>query len=130
MRRQGDTSQCDKSWSLPTNDDPGPPRIHKLSLTDRCCASLLSVLPSMRISFLCFLSICTLVAAAPSRRGSNVVHEKRAAEPVAWAKTRRLEAHKVIPLRIGLAQQNILQLEELLMSVSHPNSPTFGQHWS
>lgn len=84
----------------------------------------------MRLSFLSFLAICTLVAAAPSRRGGHGVHEKRAAEPVAWAKSRRLEAHKVIPLRIGLTQQNMHQLEELLMSVSHPDSPTFGQHWS
>jgi len=84
----------------------------------------------MRISFLCFLAISTLVAAVPSRRGGHVVHERRAAEPVAWVKTRRLEAQKVIPLSIGLTQQNMHQLEELLSSVSHPDSPTFGQHWS
>ena len=84
----------------------------------------------MRLSFLCFLAISTLVAAVPSRRGDLVVHENRATEPVAWAKTRRLEAHKVIPLKIGLTQQNVHQLEEILMSVSHPDSPTFGQHWS
>ena len=84
----------------------------------------------MRFSFLCFLAICTLVAAAPSRRGGYVVHESRAPEPVAWAKTRRLEAYNVIPLRIGLTQQNMHQLQELLMSVSRPDSPTFGQHWS
>jgi tripeptidyl-peptidase-1 len=86
----------------------------------------------MRFLFLCLLAIsgCSLVAAAPSRRASYVMHEKRAAEPVDWHKTRRLEAHRVLPLRIGLTQQNIHELEELLMSVSHPDSPTFGQHWS
>ena len=84
----------------------------------------------MRSFLLCLLAICTLVACAPSRRASYVVHEKRAAEPVAWTRTRRLEAHKVLPLHIGLAQQNMHELEELLMSVAHPDSPTFGQHWS
>jgi tripeptidyl-peptidase-1 len=84
----------------------------------------------MRFSSLGSLAICILVAAAPSRCGGYVVHEHRAAEPVAWAKTRRLEAHKLIPLRIGLTQQNMHQLQELLMSVSHPESPTFDQHWS
>jgi len=84
----------------------------------------------MRLSFFFLLAICTLVAGAPSRRVGHVVHEKRTVEPVAWTRTRRLEAHKILPLRIGLTQQNIHELEELLMSVAHPDSPTFGQHWS
>jgi tripeptidyl-peptidase-1 len=84
----------------------------------------------MRLSFFFLLAICTLVAGAPSRRVGYVVHEKRTVEPVAWFRTRRLEAHKILPLRIGLTQQNIHELEELLMSVAHPDSPTFGQHWS
>lgn len=84
----------------------------------------------MLLPFLQVLAICALVAGAPSRRAGYVVHEKRAVEPVEWAKTRRLEAHKVLPLRIGLTQQNVHEIEEMLMSVSHPDSPTFGHHWS
>ncbi|KAH9953955.1 subtilisin-like protein [Russula dissimulans] len=84
----------------------------------------------MHLLFLQFFAVFSLVAAAPSRRSSYVVHERRAAEPVEWVKARRLEAHKVLPLRIGLAQQNMHQLEELLMSVAHPNSPAYGKHWS
>jgi tripeptidyl-peptidase I len=78
------------------------------------------------------LAICAFAVGAPSRRGgwNFVLHERRAAEPVAWTKTRRLEAHKVLPLRIGLKQQNTHELEEILMSIAHPESPTYGQHWS
>jgi tripeptidyl-peptidase-1 len=84
----------------------------------------------MRPLFLCLLAICTLVVGAPYRRAGYVVHEKRPAKPLAWTRTRRLEAHKILPLRIGLTQQNMHELEDLLMSVAHPDSPTFGQHWS
>ncbi|KAI9451656.1 subtilisin-like protein [Russula earlei] len=84
----------------------------------------------MLLSFLQILAISSLVAAAPSRRANYVVHERRAAEPVTWMKSRRLDPDKVLPLRIGLAQQNLHELEDLLMSVAHPDSPTFGQHWS
>jgi tripeptidyl-peptidase I len=87
---------------------------------------------SMRSFFLLLqvLAICAFAAGAPSRRWNFALHERRAAEPVAWTKTRRLEAHKVLPLRIGLKQQNTHELEELLMSIAHPESPTYGQHWS
>lgn len=33
-------------------------------------------------------------------------------------------------MRFGLAQQNMHRLEELLMEVSHPESPKYGQHYS
>ena len=76
------------------------------------------------------LAIGSLVAGAPSRRANYVVHERRAAEPVNWVKTHRLEAHRYLTIRIGLAQQNLPQLEEALMSVAQPDSLTYGQHWS
>ncbi|KAI0261677.1 subtilisin-like protein [Gloeopeniophorella convolvens] len=47
---------------------------------------------------------------------------RRVAEPVGWTKVRRLEADKTLPLRIGMKQQNLHMLDELLMSVSHPDS--------
>lgn len=83
----------------------------------------------MRISFV-VLSVCATAFAAPSPRSTHVVHERRAAEPVGWAKSRRLEAEKVLPLRIGLKQQNLDGLDDLLMFISHPDSPNYGQHWS
>ncbi|OBZ71486.1 Tripeptidyl-peptidase SED1 [Grifola frondosa] len=66
----------------------------------------------------------------PSPRTNHVVHEKRAFEPLDWVKTRKLEADKVLPMRIGLTQQNLHKVEEMLMAVSHPKSPSYGQHWS
>jgi len=84
----------------------------------------------MRRLFLWALAICSLVAGAPSPRANYIVHERRAVEPVNWAKTRRLEAHRTLTIRVGLAQQNLHQLDEVLMSVADPDSRTYGQHWS
>lgn len=62
---------------------------------------------------------------------THVIHEKRAFDPTDhdWSLARRLEPDKVLPMRIGLVQRNLHLLEELVMSVSHPDSPTYGQHW-
>ncbi|KAI0256021.1 subtilisin-like protein [Lactifluus subvellereus] len=84
----------------------------------------------MRLLLLHVLAICAFAVGAPSRRSNLVLHERRAVEPIAWVKTRRLEAHKVLPLRIGLKQKNTHELEKLLMSIAHPESPTYGQYWS
>src|SRR5712671_1203348 len=84
----------------------------------------------MRLLSFQIFALLSLVSGAPSHRSNYVVHERRAAEPVEWVKARRLEAHKFLPLRVGLVQQNMHQLEEMLMSVAHPDSPTYGQHWS
>ncbi|KAI0063498.1 subtilisin-like protein [Artomyces pyxidatus] len=82
-------------------------------------------------SSLWILALAAAVASAvPSRRAPHVLHEKRAAEPVEWERTRRLESHKVLPLRVGLKQQNMHMLEELVLAVSHPESPKYAQHWS
>lgn len=72
-----------------------------------------------------------LVTAAPSLpRSNHVLHERRSMEPTAWSRSSRLEGHKVLPMRFGLAQQNLHKLEELLMSVSHPESLSYGKHFS
>src|ERR1700761_5092224 len=72
----------------------------------------------------------TVAFAASIRRTDRVVHERRAMEPTAWLKSHRLDADKILPLRFGLKQQNMHRLDELLMSVAHPESSTYGQHWS
>ncbi|KAJ6555036.1 subtilisin-like protein [Mycena vulgaris] len=81
---------------------------------------------------LVLLALASLSTALPSLHSTHVLHEKRAAEPSAagWMQARRLESRKIIPLRVGLRQRNLHQLEDLLLSVSHPDSPTYGQHWS
>ncbi|EMD39903.1 hypothetical protein CERSUDRAFT_103818 [Gelatoporia subvermispora B] len=85
----------------------------------------------MRLSgVLSALALALCVTSSPTRRGNHVVHEKRAMEPKRWQLVRRLEADKVLPMRFGLTQQNLHKLEEMLMAVSHPESPTYGQHYT
>ncbi|KAG6902424.1 hypothetical protein C0995_000350 [Termitomyces sp. Mi166 len=83
----------------------------------------------MRLAFALasFLAICL---AAPPRTSHHVVHETRAVDPVDWRIVRRLEHDKVLPMRFGLRQRNLDRIEEMLMAVSHPESPTYGQHWT
>ncbi|KAJ3512115.1 hypothetical protein NLJ89_g3712 [Agrocybe chaxingu] len=68
--------------------------------------------------------------AAPAPHSTHVLHEKRAAEPRGWALTRRLESSKILPMRFGLAQQNLHKLEDMLMSVSLPSSLEYGRHFT
>ncbi|EIM86260.1 uncharacterized protein STEHIDRAFT_58060 [Stereum hirsutum FP-91666 SS1] len=74
---------------------------------------------------------CATALAAPSTRITHVLHERRAIEPSEdWEITGRVEGSRVLPLRIGLTQSNLHELESLLMDVSHPESSLYGQHWS
>lgn len=84
----------------------------------------------MHLSFLSLVALAGIVFAVPSRRLSHVLHEKRAMEPVDWTKSRRVDPDWVLPMRFGLVQSNLDQIENMLMSVSSPNSPTFGQHFT
>ena len=65
-----------------------------------------------------------------SPRPDHVVHETRTAGPIHWTKTSRLDSNSVLPMRFGLVQQNLHRLEEMLMSVSHPESPKYSQHFT
>ena len=40
-----------------------------------------------------------------------------------WIKLHRADADDVISLRIGMKQQNLHMLEDILMDVAHPGSP-------
>lgn len=59
-----------------------------------------------------------------------VKHESRSALPPNWVQSRPAPQDLVLPLRIGLAQQNVDRIEELLLDVSHPESPNYSNHWS
>ncbi|KAG0699469.1 peptidase S8/S53 domain-containing protein [Suillus ampliporus] len=58
------------------------------------------------------------------------LHEKRSHIPAGWARARTLDPSALIPLRFALAQSNIEHIEALLNEVSHPASPSYGNHWS
>ncbi|KDR82525.1 hypothetical protein GALMADRAFT_828163 [Galerina marginata CBS 339.88] len=81
-------------------------------------------------AFTLLLALGGVALAVPSRRTTHALHEKRAMEPVDWVKSRRVDPAWVLPMRFGLVQSNMDKLEEMLMSVSHPSSPRYGQHFN
>jgi tripeptidyl-peptidase I len=42
----------------------------------------------------------------------------------------KMESRSILPIRIALAQQNLQEAEQLLMSVSDPNSPQYSKYWT
>ncbi|KAF8158459.1 subtilisin-like protein [Crassisporium funariophilum] len=82
----------------------------------------------MHFKFSFIAALTSVAIAAPSRRSPHVLHEKRAADPLDWTSTGRLDANKILPMRFGLTQQNLHRVGEMLMAVSHPESPNYGQH--
>jgi tripeptidyl-peptidase I len=60
----------------------------------------------------------------------HVVHEKRSHIPHGWRRGERLQSHELLPMRIALTQSNMDSLDDYLMEVSHPESKSFGQHWT
>jgi tripeptidyl-peptidase-1 len=84
----------------------------------------------MRLTALFPLLLVGSSFAAPSASVPHVMHERRAVEPLDWVKSHRLDANKVLAMKFGLAQQNMHRLEELLLEISHPESPKYGEHYS
>lgn len=75
------------------------------------------------------LAVVPSVIASISPRADYIIHEKRAADPgVDWVNVGRVEPDRILPMRFGLRQQNLHMLEDMLMSVSHPESPSYGKH--
>ncbi|KAL0952091.1 hypothetical protein HGRIS_008726 [Hohenbuehelia grisea] len=83
---------------------------------------------SIGISFIIALQ-CMTAMAVSSNAIVYHVHERRNIDS-SQTHIRRLEPDIKIPLRIALKQRNIEHLPEILMSVSDPSSPTYGQHWT
>lgn len=70
-------------------------------------------------------ALASIAAALPST--SFVVHEKREGDPVAWTKQNAAPKDQVLPIRIGLKQQNLQNLYQYVMDVADPDSPNFGK---
>ncbi|OJJ43932.1 hypothetical protein ASPZODRAFT_101669 [Penicilliopsis zonata CBS 506.65] len=78
-----------------------------------------------------FFAVLAFVAGtltAPTDR--LVVHERRDALPSAWRETSRVHEKTMLPVRIGLTQQNLDISHDLLMEVSNYSSPRYGQYYS
>ena len=56
------------------------------------------------------------------------VHEQLAALPLGWSEVATPADDQILTLSIGLAQQNIDQLESKLLAVSTPGNAEYGQH--
>ncbi|ORY67675.1 Pro-kumamolisin [Pseudomassariella vexata] len=81
------------------------------------------------INFLAALAVA--VETKPPRRAVNhVVHEELHVSQRSWTKGYRLYGTSTLPVRIGLAQQNLHRAEEYINAVSHPKSKDYGKHWS
>lgn len=78
----------------------------------------------------------TLVTAAfaatafASPISNNVVHEKRDSLPPGWTKRSVLDRRALLPMRIGLAQNNLDKGGDWLHEVSDPDSKKYGMHWT
>jgi tripeptidyl-peptidase I len=68
--------------------------------------------------------------ASPIASPRHVVHEKRAQIPRGWTQQGNLDPNFVLPMRIGLAQQNLDRAHEFIHDVSDPKSKNFGKHWT
>ncbi|KAB5547236.1 Pro-kumamolisin [Coniochaeta sp. 2T2.1] len=87
----------------------------------------------MRLSSVVSLLATLVVAveAKPLRRATkHVVHEEKPVARRSRFKTSRLHRSKVLPVRIGLAQRNLERAEEFIYDVAHPDSVSYGKHWS
>ena len=78
------------------------------------------------------LPLVLAAVAAAQTLSPSVQHAKRTKLPASWSRVRRHAPDAVLPLRFGLTQQNVDMhtLERLLNDVAHPDSPSYGHHWS
>ncbi|KAG4436952.1 hypothetical protein IFR05_007565 [Cadophora sp. M221] len=62
---------------------------------------------------------------------SHVLHEKRdATSSHQWVKREQISSSAILPMRIGLKQQNLENGRDYLMDIAHPDSPNYGKHWT
>ena len=73
------------------------------------------------------------IAKSVPLKSPGILHEKRRSSAIpgdADIQVRRVDPETVLPIRIALKQQNLDRGYDFLMEVSHPSSPTYGQHCS
>ncbi|CAI7645716.1 unnamed protein product [Penicillium manginii] len=75
------------------------------------------------------LAAAALSGAAPSSV-KHLLHEKRDKSALDWVKGDRVESNAILPVRIGLTQNNLEKGYDYLMDVSNPDSSKYGNYWS
>lgn len=87
-------------------------------------AHSLAACTSLKIALLILGVISTANA-----QHARVLHEKRElSSRTQWERNERVHSEAIIPLRIGLVQNNLDHGFEELMAISHPESPRYGQY--
>ena len=82
----------------------------------------------MRFSVLASAGLVVSAVAAPSAK--HALHEKRSTLPPGWERVGELDDSSTLPMKVALSQSNLDKGEDFLMQVSHPDSPSFGKHWT
>ncbi|KDQ07914.1 hypothetical protein BOTBODRAFT_166414 [Botryobasidium botryosum FD-172 SS1] len=83
------------------------------------------------LPFLFSATLFSVASASLTRRfGAPSVLESRLHIPSGWSKRDGLDKRAAISMRINLKQNNLDRGEELLIAVSDPDSPKYGQHYS
>lgn len=87
----------------------------------------------MRLPLLTLLGVAALANSAVAAPSSHTLHERRdVSSPLSsrWTKRSRVQEHRKLPVRIGLAQSNLDEAHDHLMKISDPSSPDYGRHWT
>ncbi|RDW69349.1 subtilisin-like protein [Coleophoma cylindrospora] len=74
-------------------------------------------------------TLATSILAIPFT-SNHVLHERRENPSEAWVKRDRVDGSFILPVRIGMTQSNLDKGHDLLMEVSRPSSPRYGQHYT
>lgn len=74
------------------------------------------------------IALFTACLAAPTVDSDHyMLHEKRDGAPHQWTRRTRADPDEILPVRIGLIQNNLHNAEEYMLDVSDPKSPNFGK---
>lgn len=84
----------------------------------------------MLLRQVCAVLLTAALSGAVPAPIKHVLHEKREQQSYDWVKGDRVESDAMLPVRIGLTQNNLEKGYEYLMDVSNPESSKYGQYWS
>lgn len=82
------------------------------------------------LSFIAVGAALATSSAAASLPVNHVLHERRGNTARNWVKRSPLDSNAKLPMRIGMTQTNLHRGDELLMEVSHQDSPKYGQWYT
>ncbi|KAJ7235622.1 peptidase S8/S53 domain-containing protein [Mycena haematopus] len=80
--------------------------------------------------FLAALGVLSLCASAAREDVEYVMHERRTTPARRWEKRDRVPGDHLLSMTIALTQPNLDYGHDLLMEISHPDSPRYGQHFT